>query len=202
MNENLMNLLYEQKILPIIRRKNPKEVLDTVNSLVSGGVKVLEINVETPEIYDAIKEVSDKVVVCAGGIITSIQAHAAIESGAKLLSSPIFHMNLVKLSKDKHIPFIAGTSTANEAYQAWKARVPLVKIYPITALGGKSYIENLLRPMPFLSVIPQGRVKLAEVKDYINAGAKVVGIGRDLFEGYSYDEITARVSEFLKSFQG
>ena len=198
MNENLIKLLAEQKILPIIRRKDPQEVINTVNALVKGGIKIVEINVETPEIYNAIKEVSDRVTVCAGGIITSIQANAAILAGAKLLSSPIFHMNLVKLAKDKHIPYIAGTSTANEAYQAWKARVPLIKIYPISAMGGVSYIENLLRPMPFLNVLPQGNVKLSEVKDYINAGCSVVGIGRDLFKGCTYDEITTKVEKVLK----
>lgn len=199
MNENLIKTLSDQKIFPIIRRKDPSAVIDTVNALVDSGVKIVEINVETPEIYNAINKVSDKITVCAGGIITSIQAHAALDSGAKLLSSPIFQMNLVKLSKDKHVPFIAGTSTANEAYQAWKARVSLVKIYPVTAMGGKLYIENLLRPMPFLNVMPQGSVKLAEVNDYINAGALAVGIGRDLFDGYSYKEISKRTAEFLKA---
>ena len=198
MNENLINKLAEQKILPIIRRKDPNEVIETVNALVKGGIRIVEINVESPEIYSAIKKVSDKVTVCAGGIITSIQANAAILAGAKLLSSPIFHMNLVKLAKDKHIPYIAGTSTANEAYQAWKARVPLIKIYPITAMGGVSYVENLLRPMPFLNVLPQGNVKLSEVKDYINAGCSVVGVGRDLFANCSYDEITQKAERFLK----
>ena len=197
MNENLISALAKQKILPIIRRKDPEDVVKTVEALAKGGIKIVEINVETPAIYDAIKDVSDKVTVCAGGIITSIQAHAAIECGAKLLSSPIFQMGLVKLSKDKHIPYIAGTSTANEAYEAWKARVPLVKIYPITAMGGVSYIENLLRPMPFLNVLPQGNVKLSEVHDYIKAGCPVVGIGRDLFNGLSYDEITERIKGAL-----
>lgn len=198
MNENLINELAKQKILPIIRKKNSKEVIDTVNALVKGGIKIVEINVESPEVYNAIKEVSDKVTVCAGGIITSIQANAAILAGAKLISSPIFHMNLVKLTKDKHIPYIAGTSTANEAYEAWKARVPLIKIYPITAMGGVSYIENLLRPMPFLNILPQGSVKLSDVKGYINAGCPVVGVGRDLFAECTYDEITRKVQNILK----
>ena len=129
-----------------------------------------------------------------------MQAQAAIVAGAKCFSSPIFHMNLVKLSKDKQIPYIAGTSTANEAYVAWKARIPLVKIYPVTALGGPLYIEDLKRPMPFLSVLPQGNVKLNEVKSYIDAGATAVGVGRDLYDGYSYSEITARVKEAVAKF--
>ena len=202
MNENLINKLSGQKILPIIRTKQKQKVLDTIKALEDGGIKIAEVNVESPEIYDAINEISNSMTICAGGIITSIQANAAIEAGAKLISSPIFQMNLVKLSKDKHIPYIAGTSTANEAYQAWKSRVPLIKIYPITAIGGVSYIENLLRPMPFFNIMPQGNVKLSEVKDYIKAGCKVVGVGRDIFENASCKEITAKISRYLKDIQG
>ena len=37
-------------------------------------------------------------------------------------------------------------------------------------MGGAMYVEDLLRPMPFLQVLPQGNVKLEEVPDYIKAG--------------------------------
>ena len=111
-------------------------------------------------------------------------------------------MNLVKFSKDRQVPFIAGASTANEAYSAWKARVQLIKIFPITALGGVSYLENLLRPMPFLNIVPMGAAKLSEIKDYISAGAVAVGVGRDLLSGYSYSEITKRVKNALDELKG
>ena len=111
-------------------------------------------------------------------------------------------MNLVKFSKDRHIPFIAGTSTANEAYNAWKARIPLIKIYPITAMGGALYIEDLLRPMPFLNIMPLGNIKLDEISSYIKAGAKVVGVGRDLYDGYSLSEITSRTKNILQELKG
>ncbi len=200
MNENLIKLLSAQKIFPIIRSSDPDVVVDTVKTVVKSGLNIMEVNVVNPSIYDAIKEVSKHAKICAGGIITSMQAEAAILAGARFLSSPIFHMNLVKLSKDKRIPFIAGTSSANEAYNAWKARIPLVKIYPITAIGGPLYVEDLLRPMPFLNVLPQGNVKLCEVKKYINAGAVAVGIGRDLFEGYSLSDVGERIEKTLSEF--
>ena len=202
MTENLIKLLSEEKVFPIVRSRDPKSALDIANALIEGGIKVLEINVETPAIYNVIKEISKYVYVCAGGIITSMQADASIMSGAKILSSPIFSMNLVKISKDKEIPYIAGTSTANEAYNAWKARIPLIKIYPITAMGGAMYIEDLLRPMPFLNVMPLGNVKIDEIKSYINAGASVVGVGRDFYENYSLSEITSRVKRVLKELKG
>ena len=201
MTENLIKMLSEEKIFPVIRSKDAQNAIDTAKALIDGGIKVLEINVENPEIFKAIEEVSKSACVCAGGIITSIQAEAAIASGAKILSSPIFSMNLVKLSKDKRIPFIAGTSTANEAYNAWKARIPLIKIYPITAMGGAMYVEDLLRPMPFLNIMPLGNVKLNEVSSYIKAGAKVVGVGRAFYDGFTLTEITKRAKNIIKELK-
>ena len=202
MKENLINLLAEEKILPILRCKDAQLMIDRAKALIDAGIKVIEINVENPTIYKAIEEMSKYANVCAGGIITSLQAEAAIMSGAKILSSPIFSMNLVKISKDKQIPYIAGTSTANEAYNAWKARIPLIKIYPITARGGAMYIEDLLRPMPFLNVMPLGNVKIDEIQSYINAGASVVGIGRDLYDGLSLSEITDRAKRVIRDLKG
>lgn len=202
MTKNLINLLAKEKVFPIIRKKNPQEVLDIAHALIDGGIQVLEINVENPKIYSAIAEISKESTVCAGGIITTLQANTALQSGAAILSSPIFHMNLVKLSKDKQVPFIAGASTANEAYDAWKARVPLIKLYPITALGGALYVEDLLRPMPFLNVMAQGNVKLSEVPAYIKAGALAVGVGRNFYEGYSFNEISKRAANIIKELKG
>lgn len=198
MNINLIEKLKQNKVLPIIRSADPQDVVNKVKALLDGGLDVMEINVENTKIYNAIRTVADEAIICAGGIITSMQAQAALDSGAQIISSPIFQTNLLKISKDKRIPFIAGTSTANEAYNAWKSRIPVVKIYPITAMGGVSYIENLLRPMPFLSVIPQGNVQLSEVQNYINAGALAVGVGRHLTKADSYSEITKRTKILLE----
>lgn len=202
MNKNLIEILGEEKIFPIIRSKKTETVVNTAKAFADAGIKIIEINVETPEIYRAINEVASFIDVCAGGIITSMQAQAAIDCGAKILSSPIFQMSLVKISKDRRIPLIAGASTANEAYEAWKARVPLIKLYPITAMGGVLYVEDLLRPMPFLKVLVQGNVKINEAQAYLNAGAYAVGIGRDLYKGNSYTEITKRAEYLIKNTRG
>lgn len=202
MNKNLIEILGEEKVFPIIRSKDKNTVINTAKAFAEAGMKIVEVNLESPAVYEAVKVLNDSgIIVCAGGVITSIQANAAIQSGAKLLSSPIFQMSMVKISKDAMVPLIAGASTANEAYNAWKARVPLIKIYPITAMGGVLYVEDLLRPMPFLKILVQGNVKLNEAKSYFEAGAYAVGIGRDLYDGYSYSEITKRAKYLLKSLR-
>ena len=197
MSENYISTIAKEKIYPIIRCKDAEQTVEIAKALVNGGIRVLEINVENTSIYEAIKEVSQYATVCAGGIITSMQADYAFKNGAKLFTSPIFHMNLVKISKNLGIPFIAGATTANEAYTAWKARNPLIKIFPAEAMGGVSYVENIIRQMPFLNLMPTGDIKLKDVVSYINAGAKAVGVGRDFYQGFTPREITNRTKEIL-----
>ena len=199
MNINLIKKLSDNKVFPIIRNSDPQAAADIAKAIIDGGLDIIEIAVENPKVFNTIHALSKDAIICAGGIITTIQAQTAIDCGAKIISSPIFQTNLVKISKDRQIPLIAGTSTANEAYAAWKARIPLVKVYPVTALGGCEYIENMLRPMPFLNVIPQGDVKLEEVNDYIKAGAAAVGLGRQLTSANTYSEITNRTKKLLEN---
>ncbi len=201
MSENYIQMIGEDKIYPIVRCKDAEQTVEIAKALVDGGIRVLEINVENPSIYGAISEVSKFANVCAGGIITSLQADAAFESGAKLFSSPIFQMNMVKISKNKRVPFIAGASTANEAYNAWKSRIPLIKLFPTEAMGGVQYIEDILRQMPFLNLMPMGNIKLSEAITYIKAGATAVGVGRDFFQGFTPKEITERTKEILSEIK-
>lgn len=200
MNKNL-KLLAEEKIYPIIRESDPEKAKQIAEALIAGGIKVMEINVENAQIYDVITDISKQAVVCAGSIITNLQANTAFEAGAKMFSSPIFQLNMVKISKNIGIPFIAGATTANEAYNAWKARIPIIKIFPTAAMGGIQYIEDILRQMPFLNVLPMGNIKCEEVKDYIKAGARVVGIGRDLCHKSELSEVTNAAKNLIESIK-
>ncbi len=202
MYKNVMDLIAEEKIYPIVRNNDAQKAVDIAHALIEGGIKVLEITIENPSLYSAISEVSKDATVCAGGIITQQQAEQALTSGAKLFSSPIYQMNMVKISKNRKMPFIAGASTPNEAYNAWKARVPLIKIFPVTALGGVQYIEDMLRPMPFLSIMPMGHIKLEEVPAYIKAGAVAVGVGRNFYKDLSFAEISNRAKTVLSEIKG
>ena len=80
---------------------------------------------------------------------------------------------------------------------AWKSRIPLIKIFPAEAMGGTAYIENILRQMPFLNLMPTADIKLKDVTSYLKAGAVAVGVGRDFYQGFTPSEITDRTKEIL-----
>ena len=197
-NNSLLEILNEQKIYPVLRGKDKDTIIKNVKALKNAGIKLVEINVDSPQIYEAIEEVSGEIKVCAGGIITLLQAETAINCGAKLFSSPILQSNLLKFSKNRRLAYITAATTANEAYSAWKLRIPVIRLYPVTAMGGVTYLEDILRPMPFLSVLPAGNIKLNEINAYINAGAIAVGVGRDLFQNRTPEMITQKIKEILR----
>ncbi|MBQ8476275.1 hypothetical protein IJ531_04350, partial [bacterium] len=137
-------------------------------------------------------------VVAQGGIITTAQAHLALENGASIISSPIFQTNLVRFASCYKTFLIPSVTTPNEAYNAWRSRMPLIKIYPVKEMGGIEYIRDIVKPMPFLNLLPCGFVKLDEIQGYLKAGAIAVGVGRELNAKNSYKEIVKTVRNVVE----
>lgn len=193
---NAIKKIYENKLVGIIRENDSKKAIEIAKAYIEGGIKIIEM--ATP--VEAIKEIAknDDIIVGMGGIITREQAHEAINAKAKFLVSPILQMGLVKLSSGYKIPLILTATTPNEAYLAWQARIPLIKIYPIKDLGGPTYVEELLRPMSFLNVMPTGSIKLNDIENYIKAGSIAVGLGRELYLNKTFEEIKKTAKEAVK----
>ncbi len=193
----IIDKIVEEKIYGIIREDDEKRAFELACAYIEGGIKVIELNSS----YGATKKIVEKfddVIISQGGIITTSQAHQALEAGAKIISSPIFQTNLVRFATCYKTFLIPSTTTPNEAYNAWRARMPLIKIYPVAEMGGVDYIKDMVKPMPFLNLMPCGYVKLEDINEYLKVGAKAVGVGRELYDKNSYKEVVATVKEVLK----
>lgn len=198
---DIIQKIKQEKIYAIVRSNNYEKTQAIVNALLEGSIKIIEVPVDNDENYKIIENFDgkDNVSIAAGGIITTQQAQRAIDAGAKLIVSPVFQMSMVKFCKNAKISHISTATTANEAYCAWKARVPITKIYPVSNLGSIQYIKDILRPMPFLNVLATGAIQIDEAKEYLKCGATAVAIGRALYDNASYKEITKRSQKLIES---
>lgn len=192
--KNPIEEIYKNKILAVVRADEPKEAVEKANAMIKGGLKAFEITVENGNILPAVAELTKNpdVTIVAGGVITSSRALEAIKLGAQAIVSPVFQLNLLKFCLGYRTPHIATVSTPNEAYNAWKSRIPLIKIFPAKSMGGVLYIEDILRPMPFLNLMPAGGISLEDFDEYLKNGAVAVGLGRCLYKDASLSEITKR----------
>ena len=193
---NAIESIYNNKIYAVVRAKTPDEMLEISNCLIKGGIKSLEITVERGCLVPVIGELAknNDLTVTAGGIITQKRAMEALEMGAQAIVSPVFQTSMVKFCLSNKVPHIATVSTPNEAYTAWKSRVPLIKLFPANSRGKVEYLEDILRPMPFLNLMPAGGIGLNDFCGYLKAGAKAVGLGRCLYKDVSGEIITSRAA--------
>lgn len=196
---NAIQKIMDKKAYGVIRVSDPERVIEIATSLCKAGVDLIEIIIQNSEILDVIHYLNstEKMTIMAGGIITQRQAQTAINAGASGIVSPVFQMNLVRICQTHKLPLIMTATTPNEAYSAWKARTPLIKVYPTTPMGGVMYIEDMLRSMPFLNVIATGNIQIKSVYDYLKAGASAVGIGRDLYDNKDAAGIEEKAKELI-----
>lgn len=197
-SSSIIKEIENQRILGVVRADCHQRAIDISKSLIDGGVKVIEISISNIDSFKVIEEISKHkgVKVAAGSIISNLQAETAIKCGAELIVSPIFEMNLLKFCKDHRIGLMTGASTANEAYNAWKTGISITKIFPVKAMGGPQYIRDILKPMPFLRLMPTSGVDVRDFIEYIRAGAIAVGMGKAFYEEEnSYKLITKKAKE-------
>jgi 2-dehydro-3-deoxyphosphogluconate aldolase/(4S)-4-hydroxy-2-oxoglutarate aldolase len=64
-----------------------------------------------------------------------------------------------------------------------------VKIFPVSAMGGPSYIKALLAPLPEVPLMPSGGVSIEDIPAYRAAGAAAVGISSPLLGDLSTVEL-------------
>ncbi|MBQ8847371.1 MAG: hypothetical protein IJ003_00325 [Candidatus Gastranaerophilales bacterium] len=192
----LIDEIKNQKIYGIIREDDAQKAYEIARAYIEGGIKFIELN-SPLEVTQKISKF-DNVIISQGGIITTAQAHKALEAGAKIISSPIFQTNLVRFASCYKAFLIPSVTTPNEAYNAWRSRMPLIKIYPVAEMGGVEYIREMVKPMPFLNLLPCGFVKIDEIQGYLKAGALAVGVGREFYGKDNYKDIVQTIKTTME----
>ena len=81
-----------EKVFAVLRIQEVDKAKEVINALYDGGIKVVELVIEKPEMIFVIEEITkmeNRPLIMAGGIITQRQAQIAIDAGADVIVSPI-----------------------------------------------------------------------------------------------------------------
>jgi 2-dehydro-3-deoxyphosphogluconate aldolase/(4S)-4-hydroxy-2-oxoglutarate aldolase len=190
----MLDTLYAEKVVVVLREKDPDLVRAKARAVHDGGLRVMEVTWTTPRAPELVKEFGKAGlgIIGAGTILELPDAKKAVAAGAKFLVSPVFTKSVAAFAKSKKIPYLPGCATAQEIYTAWKAGCRPIKVFPAPTLGGPEFIKRLLAPMPFLELLPT-LIKVDEIPAYLAAGAKAVGIG-----GAGMTDVEAMAREAVK----
>ena len=202
-----LSQILETKIVAIIRGANPKDVLQIAKALQKGGVKALEITINSPKALFVIEEVADQmgqdILVGAGTVLDAETARAAITAGAKFIISPTLDIETIKMTKRYGMVSIPGAYTPTEILTAFGAGGDIIKVFP--ASSGAQYIRDIRGPLAHIPLMPTGGVTLENIKEYQKAGAVAFGIGsalvdtkKEMTEGY-LQELADKAYKYIKA---
>ncbi|HWP93583.1 MAG TPA: bifunctional 4-hydroxy-2-oxoglutarate aldolase/2-dehydro-3-deoxy-phosphogluconate aldolase [Thermodesulfobacteriota bacterium] len=178
----MVDLVRSSKVIAVIRAVGPETALRSAQACIEGGLKLIEITFSFSGADKVISELSKgyDVVVGAGTVLNMDMARAAAAAGANFIVSPHTDRELIHYAKSRDLLVVAGALTSSEIVNAWRLGADMVKIFPVKAVGGASYIRAIKEPLPFVEVMTTGGVTLENFKEFLDAGATAVGLSSAL----------------------
>ncbi len=203
----ILNDYFKQQILPAVTLNSTEEAIGIAEAFLAGGLNCMEITFRTKaasSAIEAIRKQFPEMTIGAGTLLNVSQIELAINAGAQFGLAPGFNPTNCKYSIEHNFPFIPGVLTPAEIEQAVELGLKVLKLFPVNAVGGGSYLKALNAPFDNLDIkfIPMGGIKNDNLTDYIQLN-NVVAVGGSwltpakLIKEGDFQQITKNVKEAL-----
>jgi 2-dehydro-3-deoxyphosphogalactonate aldolase len=202
-SDQLLNNLRSAPIIAILRGVTPDKVLEVGDLLVSAGVRVIEVPLNSPDAFVSIKalrgHLSTVITVGAGTVLTVADVEKIAQAGAEICISPNLDLEVVSAAQKLGLIPVPGVATSSEFFEAYKNGVRTMKLFPFSNLG-VPFMKALQSVSPKDShLIPVGGVSVEDTFELVQSGALAVGIGNSLYDPkISNDEFIERCSSTKK----
>ncbi|ASK62493.1 2-dehydro-3-deoxyphosphogluconate aldolase [Virgibacillus phasianinus] len=208
---NTLQQMMEHKLVAVIRGAEGEDVLAIARALHKGGVHIMEITADTPQVDVLIRKVSqefgDQLIVGAGTVLDPETARASIMAGARFIFSPTVNTETIRMTKRYGVVSIPGAMTPTEILTAYEHGADLIKVFPAGVMG-PSYIKDVHGPLPHIPLMPTGGVDLSNVRKYFENGAVAAGLGSALvntkqpISEETLAGMTEKAEQFVEAIKG
>src|SRR5690554_4766635 len=121
----ILRILGEHKLVSIIRGVEEKDAIKTVEALYQGGIRAVEITMNTRgalRMIETVKAVyGDKMMIGAGTVLDTENAASAITAGADFILSPTLSTKVIETCNRYSKLAVPGVLTPTEILTAWEA---------------------------------------------------------------------------------
>lgn len=184
-------------VIAILRGVGPDEVLDVAHALLRGGVRVIEVPLNSPSPLDSLQRLArnfgDRVLVGAGTVLTVSDAEQVADAGGRLMLAPNFDIAVLRVARAHGLLTVPGVATPSEGFAALAAGADALKLFPAEMLGPPVLKAWRAVFPPGTPMLPVGGVGLHNLAAYKSAGAVGIGVGSALYSpGVALDELERR----------
>lgn len=179
MQADLMRRARQAGVVPVLTVNDAAGAVPLARALAAGGLDVMEITLRTEAALEAIAAIAKSDVDCiigAGTILTEGDVDAAGKAGAQFLVTPGTPASLIPSLLDYPGPVIPGVSTVGEAMTLHEAGFGVLKFFPAEPAGGAPFLKALAGPLPDMSFMPTGGIRLDTLGGYL-ALPNVLAVG-------------------------
>ncbi|GAA7967651.1 keto-deoxy-phosphogluconate aldolase [Helicobacter pylori] len=198
MQDKIIEILQISPIVPVVVVENIKDAVPLAQSLIEGGIPIIEVTLRSSCALEAIELIAKnvpKMRVGVGTILNLTQLEQAQNRGAEFLISPGLTIKLLEHAKKKDMPLIPGVSSSSEVMQALELGYNALKFFPAEYCGGVKLLNAFNGPFKGVKFCPTGGVSVDNMRSYL-ALENVVCVGgswltpKDLVQNKEWDKIT------------
>ncbi|BAW52015.1 2-keto-3-deoxy-6-phosphogluconate aldolase [Helicobacter pylori] len=198
MQDKIIEALQISPIIPVVVIENIKDAVPLVQSLIEGGIHIIEVTLRSSCALEAIELIAKnvpKMRVGAGTILNPTQLEQAQNRGAEFLISPGLTIKLLEYAKKKDMPLIPGVSSSSEVMQALELGYNALKFFPAEYCGGVKLLNAFNGPFKGVKFCPTGGISADNMRSYLNL-ENVLCVGgswltpKNLIQNKEWDKIT------------
>ncbi len=198
MQDKIIEVLQISPIVPVVVIENIKDAVPLAQSLIEGGIPIIEVTLRSSCALEAIELIAKnvpKMRVGAGTILNPTQLEQAQNRGAEFLISPGLTIKLLEHAKKKTMPLIPGVSSSSEVMQALELGYSALKFFPAEYCGGVKLLNAFNGPFKGVKFCPTGGISADNMRSYLNL-ENVLCVGgswltpKDLIQNKEWDKIT------------
>ncbi|MGL2358298.1 bifunctional 4-hydroxy-2-oxoglutarate aldolase/2-dehydro-3-deoxy-phosphogluconate aldolase [Helicobacter pylori] len=198
MQDKIIEVLQISPIVPVVVVENIKDAVPLAQSLIEGGIPIIEVTLRSSCALEAIELIAKnvpKMHVGAGTILNLTQLEQAQNRGAEFLISPGLTITLLEHAKKKNMPLIPGVSSSSEVMQALELGYSALKFFPAEYCGGVKLLNAFNGPFKGVKFCPTGGISSDNMRSYLNL-ENVLCVGgswltpKDLIQNKEWDKIT------------
>ncbi|KAA6500881.1 bifunctional 4-hydroxy-2-oxoglutarate aldolase/2-dehydro-3-deoxy-phosphogluconate aldolase [Helicobacter pylori] len=198
MQDKTIEVLQISPIVPVVVIENIKDAVPLAQSLIEGGIPIIEVTLRSSCALEAIELIAKnvpKMRVGAGTILNLTQLEQAQNRGAEFLISPGLTIKLLEHAKKKDMPLIPGVSSSSEVMQALELGYNALKFFPAEYCGGVKLLNAFNGPFKGVKFCPTGGISVDNMRSYLNL-ENVLCVGgswltpKDLIQNKEWDKIT------------
>lgn len=178
-----MSEKFNSGVIAVIRTDSPQIALTLGRAFSETNISAIEVTMTVPDALSVVERLIKEGVerVGVGTVRTVDQVEKAAKIGATFVVSPHSDEAVIRKAVELGLAVTPGVFTPSEAVKAVQLGSTSVKLFPISALGGISFVESILEPLPDLPLVVSGGVLPAEVQSYLKLGVKGVCMGGALW---------------------